>query len=312
VAGPILALTDRLAALVPALRDVTLARAAARMVVAAVLRAYQHGARAARRALDARGVLSAEELTHLAARHREDARATDRSARLLLGHVYDLFTLPGARKTFVDTLRRYPLDVLHRAEQAFRSQVHRADIHDRRSYFAAIVRSLNDELHVDRERREREQAQRQHLDEQHASDEARSAARGSAPASFLREALEAIAVMWRPEREELMCGGVGLGTGWLDRALLALVDHHGNDVARDVARGVFADFAHDQADRLGASGLAAVERLLLVKLDEVSPTASLGPCHPSDDSITLEPAGPKQRPPPSAALRFLAARPVGS
>jgi hypothetical protein len=99
----------------------------------------------------------------------------------------------------------------------------------------------------------------------------------------------------------------GLGTGWLGRALLALVDHHGSDVARDVARGVFADFAHDQTDRLGASGFAAVERLLLVKLDEVSPTASLGPCHPSDQSITLEPAGPKQRPPPSAALRFLAA-----
>jgi hypothetical protein len=312
VAGPILALTDRLAAVIPALRDAALAKAAARLVVTAVLRAYQHGARAARRALDERGGLCADELSRLAARHREDARATDRSARLLLGHIHDLYALPGARKTFVDDLRLYPLEVLRRAEQAFRSQVHRDDIRDRRSYFAAIVRRFNDDYRREQARIEREHAQLQRLNEQCAADKARDETRRAAPAAFLREALEAIAAMWSFERSELLFGGVGLGTGLLRRALAVLVERHGPIAARDVARGVFVDFAHDWSDRLGAAGLAAVERHLLLKLDEVIPTDSLRPCHPSNASTTLDPAGLKQRPPPSAALRILAARPVGS
>jgi hypothetical protein len=233
VAGPLLALTDRLGAMAPVLRDPSLAMATARLVVTAMLRAFQQGARAARRALDARGVLSPDELALLAARHREEARATDRSARLLLGHVHDLYGFPGARKTFVDALRHYPLEVLHCAEQAFRSQAHRDDIRDRRSYFAALVRRFHEDHRRDRDRREREQAEHQRLREQRAADEALSASRRSAPASFLREALEAIAAMWRPERGELLCGGVGLGTGWLGCALGALIELHGPVSAGD-------------------------------------------------------------------------------
>ena len=79
---------------------------------------------------------------------------------------------------------------------------------------------------------------------------------------------------------------------------------------------VALDDSEDELRLAGYFSLAPVSvdraAVFLVKLDEVTPTASLGPCHPCDDSITLEPAGPKQRPPPSAALRFLAARPVGS
>jgi hypothetical protein len=312
VAGPLLALTDRLAAVLPALRDATLAKAAARVLLAAVLRAYQLGARATRRALEARATLSPDELAHLAARHRDEARATDRSARLLLAHIHAIYSLPGACKTFVNDLRLYPLEVLHRAEKAFRSQVHRDDIRDRRSYFAAIVRRLNDEHRADRDRREREQAQLVRLHEQLAADEALAAARRADPAAFLREALDTIAAMWSSERGELLFGGVGLGTGWLHRALTFLVERHDHLAARDVARGVFANFALDWTERLGAPGLAAVERLLLVKLDAMSPTETFAPCQPSIASTTLDPAGPKQRPPPSAELRFLAARPGGS
>jgi hypothetical protein len=312
VAGPLLALTDRLAAVLPALRDATLAKAAARVLLAAVLRAYQLGARAARRALEARATLSPDQLALLAARHRDEARATDHSRRLLLAHIHDIYSLPGASKTFVNDLRLYPLEVLHRAEKAFRSQVHRDDIRDRRSYFAAIVRRLNDEHRADRDRREREQAQLVRLHEQLAADEALAAARRADPAAFLREALDTIAAMWSSERGELLFGGVGLGTGWLHRALTFLVERHDHLAARDVARGVFANFALDWTERLGAPGPAAVERLLLVKLDAMSPTETFAPCQPSIASTTLDPAGPKQRPPPSAALRFLAARPGGS
>jgi hypothetical protein len=118
--------------------------------------------------------------------------------------------------------------------------------------------------------------------------------------------------MWFSERGELLFGGVGPGTAWLALSLSALVERLGHIAAGDIARGVFANFALEWTERLGAPGLAAVERLLLLKLDEMSPPDSHAPCQPSIASTTLEPAGPKQRPPPSAALRFLAARPGGS
>jgi hypothetical protein len=140
---PLLGLTDRLATARPALRDPELAKASARLVVTCVLRAYQAGARAARRALQARDALDLETLTRAAEASREQARATERSRRLLLAHIHELYDLPRARQTFVNGLRRYPLAVLQQAERALRAQVHRDDIRDRASYFAALVRRFH-------------------------------------------------------------------------------------------------------------------------------------------------------------------------
>lgn len=303
IAGPLLELTDRIATSIPALSDTSLARAAARLVITSTLRAYQAGARAAARAVEARGSISHDELARRAAEHREQARATDRSARLLLGHVHDLYGLPRSRRTFIDTLRRYPVEVLRKAEQAFRAQVHRDDIRDRQSYFAAIVRRVHEEHRRERRRIEREREQLRRLDEQRAQDHARRAARSASPTAFLREALEAIAAMWRPERGSLFCGGAGLGPSWLVRALEALIELHGSVAGADVARGVFDAFCHDWLDRLGPEGLAAVELIFAAKLDQLAPSSELGPCRSIDASAIIGNNGPKQRPPPSAALR---------
>lgn len=303
VASPLLDLTDRIAAALPSLQDPVLAIAATRLVVTSVLRAYQYGARAARRALDARGSVEPEELARRAAEHREQARATERSARLLLAHVHDIYGLSGSGKTFVDSLRRYPIEVLQRTEQAFSAQVHRDDIRDRRSYFAAIVRRLHEEHRRDTERRQRQRDQHRRLAEQTATDKARDQARRDDPVSALRQALEAIGAMWRPDHGRLLFGGTGVGTGLLQLALGHLVALLGPAAARDTAHGAFADFALGRIDSLGQVGLAAVRDILVAKLDELAPSSKPATCRPLDASAILGKDGPKQRPPPSAALR---------
>lgn len=303
LARPLLELTDRLASTLPSLHQSALAIATTRLVLTSVLRAYQYGARAARRALDARGAVDPEELSRRAAEHREEARATDRSARLLLGHIHDIYDLPGPRKAFVDSLHRYPIEVLQRAEQAFRDQVHRDDIRDRRSYFAAIVRRFHEEHRRETQRRQRQRDEHRRLAEQTARDQARDQARRDEPATALSHALVAIAAMWRPEQGRLLFGGVGIGTGLLDSALGHLVALLGPAVARDTAHGVFADFSLACADRLGPTGIAAVRDILVAKLDALAPSSELAACRPLDASAILGKDGPKQRPPPSAALR---------
>ena len=87
-AGPLLELTNRIAVAVPQLAEPALAKAATTVLVTALLRAYQAGGRAARRASQQLGQLSEEQLVAAAAKAREAARALDRSARLFLAHVH--------------------------------------------------------------------------------------------------------------------------------------------------------------------------------------------------------------------------------
>jgi hypothetical protein len=134
IAGPLLAITDRLAQKIPALRDTRLAIALTTLLIIALLKAYQAGAKAQRRAHEERQGLAREDLLDVAKEHRERSRAEDRSRRLLLESIHDAYDIKRPKTRFVRSLRRFPLKVLQRAERAFRSQVHRDDIRDRASY----------------------------------------------------------------------------------------------------------------------------------------------------------------------------------
>ena len=106
VLSPLLSLSDRLAELVPPLRTADLAIPFARLLVATALRAYQAGARATRRAVEATGNASEDTLVRAAARVREAAQSTDRSARLLLTHLHGLFLFSTSATRFAELYRR--------------------------------------------------------------------------------------------------------------------------------------------------------------------------------------------------------------
>jgi len=302
IARPLLSLTSRIAMAMPALCNGDLAKAAARLLITALLRAYQHGARAGRAASDARGGLDPDTIAERVAEAREQARATDTSARLLLAHIHDLYDIGVHRpvRRFVDSLRRYPVAVLHEAERMLQTQCHRDDIRDRASYFAALVRRA---FHDHRRERERARYRRDEL--VRSRDAARNArARHDAfradPTTWMRAALDMLASQWIGS-EGLLFGGVGPALGMLRAALARIVLVHGA-AARDLAKGVWLTFAA-QRQGLGPGALVAIEALVR---REIHAAATLAPTHTiatTDASAILRSTGRFPRPPPSVRLR---------
>lgn len=302
IAHPLLELTNRIAAKVPALCDTSLAKGVTTLLITALLRAYQHGARAARVGQDARAGVDPETLARLARESREQARAQERSRRMFLAHIHQLFQFKSSLQSFVNALYRYPLTVLREAERAFGAQAHRDDIRDRSSYFAALVRRFYKEWRTERDRNARTREQDERAAQQQAQHDATLALWHKDPAAWLRHALEMLAMQWRKDQGVLLFDGAGLGLGWMRAALRRLIDLFGARDSADIASGVLHAFLADH-EELGPQGRAAIETLLRRHL----PT-STAPAHTSDiatanASAILRLAGQHQRPLPSARLR---------
>jgi len=174
-------------------------------------------------------------------------RATTRELHALYG-------IRRPQEKFVRSLRRFPLEVLQAAERAFRQQVHRDDIRDRASYYAAIVRRRNELYLADQARRRAQQAQLRRQQQQEQREATRADRRQRRPEGWLREGLKALAEQWQPDTGSLLYGGVGLGRGWIRQALALLTERHGVQTARDIVDGVFQAFA-DAYATTGENGI---------------------------------------------------------
>jgi transposase InsO family protein len=307
IAAPILSVLKRVAEAVPALRDTALAKATATLVVTALLRAYQHGARAARAADAARGDIDADTLAQRAEETRDRARADDHSRRLLLGNLHTLYALPGSAQVFINAFAKVPIEVLRDAERAFQSQVHRDDIRDRKSYFGAIVRKHLAEHRLAMLREAHHQRDASRLAREQAERDAQRARWRNDPAQWLRDALALLAVQWDARAGKLLFDGEGLGLGTAVAALRCVFGAHDARTAEDLVAGVLHGFHLAYVDRIGADGVAAVvavvERQRAV-LRTSAPTVDLA--LPERPAI-LAPTGQKPRPPPSARLPIWAA-----
>ncbi len=311
IAAPLLALSDRLAHKVPALRNTRLAIALSTLLVTALLKSYQAGARAQRRAAQQRQGLRREDLLEVASEHRQRSRAEDRSRLLLLRRIHDAYDIQRPLMRFVRSLRHFPIEVLKRAELAFGTQVHRDDIRDRASYFFAIVRRLHQDFIAEQARNKRQLQQREHQLALQRDRTARQTTWTSSPATWLTEALQALAAQWRPESRDLLFGGKGIGRCWMADAIALLTDHHGQLAARDIADGVFLRFASAFADRLGDHGLTAIRSLLDQHLPQPQVEAP-SRCVQGFVVAILPRVGSPQRSAPDGALSNLPARPGGS
>jgi hypothetical protein len=291
--GPLLALTNELAARIAALRRVDLARAVTKLLLTMLLRAYQAGARASERASDARAGVDAQTLERVAAESRERARAEHRSRRLLLTWLHTAYQLDTPLRRFIAAFRRFPLAVLHRAETAFARQAHRGDIAKRTAYFAAIVRRFHRE-HQAAKALQAELTHQRDLRRQNAALDKRLT---DAPEQQLASALEMLAAQLTPDRRSLIAEGAGLGRAWLRRAVERLRQRDGL-TADDIARGVFCAFENRRVD-LDADAIAPLRRLLD---DHLTPAPKDHCAGPSICDI-LSRAGPNRRPEPSPTLR---------
>lgn len=296
-ARPLLALTDRIAECLPTLRRPDLAKALSTLVLTALLRAYQYGARAGARAATERAGLDPSTLLDVAREVRQQAHAEERSTRLFLDHIHTAYELPASKTQFIRHLRRFPLPVLQQAEAAFRDQLLHQQIRNRTAYFLAIVRRLHADFLAEQTRRrlQRESAEREQREM--AAEQARRDRQQSDPERWLREALDLFAQIHWPDSPRLRNAIVGFPRSNLARSIERLVELRAPQPARDIASTLFADFLRLNANQLRHDILADIADTLDATLPANLSTTTR--CAADFLRATLPSNGSKQHPPPS-------------
>lgn len=139
--APLLALTDHLAAAVPALRSPTLARAALTLLLSVYLRVYAGGRAGLRHPLE-HGDHAV--LADAVARARANARAELRSRKLFLQKLHAAYSLSQdvSVDDFVRAHRGHHLEDLVAAERALRDRACRCNVRRCDRYFAGILRNV--------------------------------------------------------------------------------------------------------------------------------------------------------------------------
>ena len=297
IAAPLLALSDRVASIMPALRNAELAKGLGHLLVAALLRAYQAGSRAARSATEQRTGIGEDALARVAERARQEARADEDSRRLLLAHLHEIYQFELPRDKFINGYRRYPLSVLKQAEKQLRSQLHRPDLRTLTRYFGAIVRNEMDAFRATKTRRDRfeQRGNAAILDaEKHAI---MRRARLADPVAWLHEAIDGLISQWQPREQQLLFGGIGAAFGWMQQALRRIAIVHGNGALSDIANGVMNDCTQSHFRRLGQPGVDAIRALLLRELSVIAPPNPIPSCQSALPLATLWNTGRTKRPP---------------
>jgi transposase InsO family protein len=303
IARPLLSVTNTLADTVASLRNVRLAKALTTVLLTALLKAYQAGARASRRAAEARTNLDEQTLARVAHNSRQRAHAEQRSARLLLTHLHMAYQFDTPVRTFIRIFRRFPLPVLRQAERAFGAQAHRGDIRHRTAYFAAIVRRLHDEH---RRQRAREQRDRTTLDELKRREQAHQDQLRrweQRPEVHLQTAIQALLDQVHPLTGELLFGGVGLGRLWLRQSLSRLATLHGPRGASHLATGIMHEVVLACRDKVPRAGIEAVTAMVNRHLDDLPKPAAKDDCGEGCVSAIFDKYRATTAPGPSPRLR---------
>jgi len=202
--APLLALTNRIAQAIPALRRADIARHVGTLLLAVFLRVYSAGRRHLPHPLAGE---DPEVLRAVVEEQRDRARAEDRSVRLFLEAVHAEYAMPVPRESFVRAFRRYPLEDLREAERRFRPHACRcvARLCDR--YFAAVVRDVHERAH---RRRAADRTRARAAAEQRRSTEAalgHKADLDAHPEHRLVEGLDLLLAAWLPEERRFQLDG---------------------------------------------------------------------------------------------------------
>jgi hypothetical protein len=259
IAAPLLDISNRVVAAYPSLKNAEFAKNVTMLLVTALLRAYQAGARATRRADNARAGTNDTHLANVAEASRERARAQHQSARQLLTRIHGAYAMDMPLKQFIRAHRHFHPNAIREAERMFAAQAHRDDIRKRASYFAALLLKAN-EPHAKRRQRYAEQQQRQQaMEDERQRQKNQDAYFQENPVDWLRDAFSKLLYFWVPETGAFLFGGIGPAHAHLRGAIEHLCSSHGPTTATDVINGVIADFR--SAPRQDPNALTAMQSL---------------------------------------------------
>lgn len=219
--APLLELTRRAAAAIPALRDVALAQSLGTLLFATALRIYTF----ASRERPASQVLAADrELLALVAEdNRERSRSETRSRRLLLEQIHREYGMPGGQENFVRRFKDRPLEDLRESLTRLAATRCCCRIEKPDRYFAAILWRVGLANSARRARRRRDEIARAKDRLQTAELERQAAWRRGHPEDAVLRGLDLIAGEYRPERGDFHVGGRLFGLAPLRSALRHLL-----------------------------------------------------------------------------------------
>lgn len=213
--APLVHLSGMLAQAIPALKDVGLAKALGRLLLATFLKVYL----AARDAPATERPADPVVLEALAYAQREKARGERQSAKLLLQSIHDRYQLPGEKRKFVKAHRHHRVKDIEEAERrmGWRACRCQARVCDR--YFAAILNAVANRQRSHR-LQERRQAVRQSQENQdRAQLRQEQEHHHQHVEGWIAKALGLIATQYQPAGDRLFNSGCGLGTRYLREAL---------------------------------------------------------------------------------------------
>ncbi len=302
--APLLALTNKIAGLLPALAHPDLAKALGKLLLGTFLNVYVIAARVPQtnRSDDP------EVLERIAREQREKAVAERRSARLFLGHLFDRYQFEGARQTFVNTLKDSRVEDLEEAERRYRRQLLKVEVRHHALYFAGILENVVQERQPLRERQR--ELQRRAKEAKDAEERARrqqkahEEALANHPEHKIAEGLSTIATQRTPGRARLAMRGVGHGTRQLREALETIARESPGSL-RTRAECGWKIFVKEPPEP------AILELVRKVFEDYVAAAERETPCPEGTVADTLWPGSrtnETERPPPGPDLRNSSAR----
>jgi transposase InsO family protein len=259
---------------VPALRRPDLARALGRILLAVYLRVYEAAPREGGHPLERE---HAETLRVIIEEQRENARAEEKSKRLLLTTMHNAYDLCGSRDRFIRAHRHFSLEDIQEAETYFRERAAKpwwGEIKNYQAYFGAVLRNVSA-----KNRKQRAEERRCKLTRaQEAKEQQALAAKAQRlkdhPELHLQEGLDLVAAQWQPKDRVLLFQGRGPGGRFILEALQSLREHDSYNVT-DRAEAAWRTWISARPD--DSVMLAAVRTVFDRKLTEfVTPAPTTG------------------------------------
>jgi hypothetical protein len=301
--GPLLTLTGKIAEAVPSLKNADLAKAFGRLLLGTYLRVYVAAAAVRETNRPDDPVV----LTEVARVQREKAVAEHRSAKLLLEGIFLRFHLEGSRRDFVRAHRSRQLKDIAEAERRLVKKAGDGTIRNWSRYFSGILIKVVEERAEARRqkagRRRREARERAERQQESRTAVAWEQLLREHPERGLAEGLKNIASQYRPNRNDLLYQGAGLGTRQVRQALQIMVEQSGQAVIDRAEVGWRTFLNTSQEPRAVPLVRAVFDALLTDALRKIASTA--------DPASAILDAGSDhqqdKRPGTTGGLRFSAA-----
>lgn len=220
---PLFALTNHMAAVVPGLKNTQMAQSLGKLLIAIFLRVWFTAANTEPHPLEN---VPASQLHVIAEQMREDIRKEEKSKKLFLAQIHDMYRMDGSKTSFVRVHRHHALEDIRETEQILRSKACRCQTRCCDRYFTGILQNVAERNIPCRRAQRNEQTQRHdRKKEKDQMDKDRSLLLEH-PDRMLSEGMDILSFLWKPALKSLLSTGKAPGRNMLKEAISILAERN--------------------------------------------------------------------------------------